>query len=321
MKFILTTLTILLIVSIAWAEAGTAVKARPILGKFKAPSVINNPKVGAAGGLLWKAALDGGCYYSCPTYDGKVVYTGTYDGDSFYAINASDGSKKWSVSGLYDIWSKPAVDSGTVFFAAASYNTFYALNTSDGSTKWKYTTSVYYPVASPAVLGDYVYFADLNGALFKLNKTTGALGWRQVVGSYGIGITRPVFNGDSLVIINTYNYTIVASRVSTGAAKWSLNTGSESEGKGVCIGNVVYFSGNAGMFALNALTGAQIWKFTFGDFNWGGCNYWNNMMFAGDYSNACYGVNATNGAQIWKFTTGGGVVFFPDIADNITSIW
>ena len=322
MKSILVTLIILLIVSFAWADAGTAVKASPILGKFVTPNVINNPNVGAAGGLLWKTNV-GSSYYNGPTYSNKIVYSGSYGGSNFTAIYAANGATKWTSTGKGNIWSKPAVDeaSGLVFFESYGNSAFYALNTSDGSTKWTYTSSVYYPVCSPAVYGDYAYFGDLNGALYKINKTTGALGWRTVLTSAGIGITRPVIHADSLVIINTYytNYSLYATRISNGSVKWSYSTGNYSEGKGVCVGNVVYTAGNAGLFANNAITGAKLWSFAWsgGGYNWGGCTYYNNMMYAGSSNYSCYGLNSSTGTQVWSFATGSSIIFLPDAVDNI----
>jgi polyvinyl alcohol dehydrogenase (cytochrome) len=61
--------------------------------------------------------------------------------------------------------------------------------------------------ANPAVDGDYLYFPDSAGYLYKVNKATGALAWKSLISTY-TGIpgdfarATPAVSGDVLILGN-----------------------------------------------------------------------------------------------------------------------
>ena len=105
--------------------------------------------------------------------------------------------------------------------------------------KWEFTTDGDV-TANPAVEGDFLYFPDSTGSLYKLNKNTGALVWKSAVSSYtrvpgDFARATPAITGDALILGNQAGRllgaaffqpepapaSVFAVDKNTGAALWS----------------------------------------------------------------------------------------------------
>ena len=85
---------------------------------------------------------------------------------------------KWHTPTDAPLAAVPIVQDGVVYAATTNFGfgSLYALNADDGEIIWQFALPGG-AIASPFVTEDAVYVAALNGTLFKLTKTTGAIIW------------------------------------------------------------------------------------------------------------------------------------------------
>lgn len=83
---------------------------------------------------------------------------------SLHAVNASDGSGKWTYSTADSIHSSPAVVDGTVYIGSND-GSLYAVNTSDGSEEWTQSTGNAIYSSSPIGGADGWAFTNRPGAV------------------------------------------------------------------------------------------------------------------------------------------------------------
>jgi len=88
----------------------------------------------------WDAPFDvrGGLLMDPIMLDDATVLIGGI-GEKLYAVNAEDGTEKWSAGGENWFWGKPAVDGGTLY-APNMDGHVYAIDAETGETLWSYDT-------------------------------------------------------------------------------------------------------------------------------------------------------------------------------------
>jgi outer membrane protein assembly factor BamB len=168
-----------------------------------------------------------GAIVSDPAISNETVYFSSYDG-YLYAIDANTGSEKWKfITNGYP--TDPAISNETIYFG--SHGSFYALD-DKGQVKWKFSTEnpkEYY--SSAAVTNSIVYFTH------SVNH-----------------------NKSELEQHDQYSYSIYAVTEKTGEVIWESEILSHPHG--LTISNkVLYFYGGDSIFAFNADTGKELWKF------------------------------------------------------------
>ncbi|RLG30032.1 hypothetical protein DRO03_05650 [Methanosarcinales archaeon] len=200
----------------------------------------------ADGGELWNftvegadpGAIGGGCAQGTPAYAGGKVYLTSWlygtDAGNVYCLDADTGALVWHQNNITDqCCGSPAIADGIVY--VTTYN-FYddgeilALDANDGSILWRQT--IERTDATPALAYGNVYvcggcagFSDLETYCF--NATTGDLAWNTTASEDGIG-------------------------------GWTVSVAVADDK--VFVGNSSRYSGCAGMFALDAVTGNVIWS-------------------------------------------------------------
>ena len=119
--------------------------------------------------LKWKFDLGSMAgQFSSPAVANGVVYVGSSDNDSVYAVNASTGAKLWSFTTGHFVHSSPAIANGVLY--AGSYDSkVYALDAATGVELWSYTTNKNV-LSAPAVVNGVLYTAseDFNVYTFDL---------------------------------------------------------------------------------------------------------------------------------------------------------
>ena len=89
-----------------------------------------------------------------------VVYVGSVDDGTLYALDAATGAKKWTYRTDSQMFSSPTVANGVVYVGSSRGNV-YALDAATGAKKWAY------PIggmdSSPAVADGVVYVGALGG--------------------------------------------------------------------------------------------------------------------------------------------------------------
>lgn len=198
---------------------------------------------------------------TAPVVSQNTVYVGE-DGGAFYAINATDGDKKWEFdpSGGLDHHSDPVIHSGRVYVRSKS-DILYALDTEQGNQLWKSNIGV----GSPLPIEDTLYIAG--DILAGLDAQNGTQKWHR----------STIETNDTAVIANDRIVSVGlmgmrAYNISGGQEIWSNPTYSfedlSSLTRPTIENEIVYFGASKGLdeyvFALDANTGTEIWSEYFG---------------------------------------------------------
>ncbi len=256
-----------------------------------------------------------------PDGTGLVVYAGDTalsgnDGGHVWAINAvdpngaADCSQKWVFDGFGDpaagSWSPPAFATDAngrplvIFGSSSPDNAVYAVDARTGGLVWRFQTKEY---AVDNDVGD------------------------------GPTISPPGVNGfaDGVVYVSGKDRIAYALNLRTGAEIWEFpmrtdapSTHSGGRSTAALVDNRVYLGDALGMYALDAVTGAKIWRSQdvgpvtqeilsapavagpAGD----------RVIFAGDLSGKVLAFSAADGSRLWTYQTGALIYGSPAIADG-----
>ena len=99
----------------------------------------------------------------------------------------------------------------------------------------------------------------------------------------------------------------------TGSEIWNYTTGKSVSSPALANGIVYFGSDNGNLYALNATTGSKIWSYTT-DSTVSSPTISDGIVYFG--SNGLYALNAITGSKIWNYTTSN-AVFSPAVAKGI----
>ncbi len=239
----------------------------------------------STGALLWTFPIYDEIRNSAPAVANGIVYVGTNQYAGYlYALNASTGALLWRHAIRGGIGSSPAVANGIVYVGR---NVLSALNATTGALLWEFSGPDF---SSPAVANGIVYVGSDN--LWALNATTGALVWES---PFGGGSSPAVVNG--VVYLGAYTGTFYALNASTGVLLWSNVIGANGDSTPVVANGVVYVN-TGSIDALDAGTGAILWTSAVGG---GAPVVANGVVYLGSGDLNTYALNASTGAVLWKY--------------------
>ena len=277
--------------------------------------------------------------YASPAVVNNVVYVGSNNG-FFYAINATDGTERWTFKETAgDIDSSAAVVGDVIYFGNYDYSV-YALDLS-GNKLWNYPTTGKI-LSSPTVVGNDLYIGTYtlngdngsasmyDGKVYALDVSTNppTLKWAPYQTGGAIHSSPAVANG--LVYITSFNNTkgdgtgdgkMYALNTSTGVLNWSIRMAGKGWSSPAVVNNVVYVGGgeDATVYALNALTGIENWKYPTG----GGTirstpAVANGVVFVGDNDGNVYAIDVSTHLPIWTNTTTNNQIYSGPVVANGT---
>jgi outer membrane protein assembly factor BamB len=201
-----------------------------------------------------------------------VALFGSID-NQVYAINLSDGSKRWAFPTRDQVWSSPAVVGDVAYVGSLDHN-LYALNVADGTLRWTFPTRDAIK-SSPVVANGVVFVGSEDHYLYAVG-TDGTLLWRYQTG--GKIDCSPVVS-DRTIYVGSGDQSVYAIDITTGILRWQGHTGGVVDGRplvadgtvyalshstGVAIGPVVGGSNSppsVGLYAFDAATGTQKWVY------------------------------------------------------------
>ncbi|MDB5230792.1 MAG: hypothetical protein JWN76_1597 [Chitinophagaceae bacterium] len=157
-----------------------------------------------SGEQLWRFATDGASIpferdendrtsiYCSPAISEGTVIIGGRDGFG-YAIDLSSGKEKWRVNHNGSWVLGTGIKDGVAYFSSGSSYFVQAVDLNTGTEKWRFKTkgAVF---SSVSITGDLLYFADIAGNIYGLNRITGNKIWMLPLG-YRIFATPVVYNG------------------------------------------------------------------------------------------------------------------------------
>lgn len=190
--------------------------------------------------LIALALVSAPAVFAQSTFHGNNSRSGIFDSPSI----RKTPSLKWQFKAGGPIISSPALSGGVLFFGSAD-SFLYAVDRSTGKEKWKFETGA--PVSSsPAVTGGTVYFTGWDGNVYALDEETGKVKWK-----FKMQYERK-FQGKHLHGQEPAQQTIPDT--------WDFFSSSPAVENGVAYVG----SGDGNVYALDATTGEQKWKFTKG---------------------------------------------------------
>lgn len=163
----------------------------------------------------------------------------------------------WSFEVQGDVTAGPVVYGGVVY-ATARTGSVYALNAFTGELIWDYSSDDWID-ASPAVSSAAVYAAGRDGRLYALDRLTGQVLWQAELSAPSA--SSPLFfNGRVYVGVGAPVRKLKAFDAATGTLLWEKQANQPLESAPSTDGRLVYYGSNSGrVYAVNAVTGLDIW--------------------------------------------------------------
>ena len=210
---------------------------------------------------------------SPPVVSGGLVLVSVADGASesgFYlsAFDARAQRELWRFATGRQVYSAPAVSDGVVYLASTD-SRLYALDAATGEEQWRFQ-AVGGSWASPVVSDGTVFFTASDGHLYALDATTGEERWRfELFGprqldanSFGRGTWLSPSVHDGTVYAGSLDWHLYAIDAATGQEKWRFKTKGAVWGSPAISDGMVYFGSNdLNLYAVDAATGVERWKF------------------------------------------------------------
>jgi eukaryotic-like serine/threonine-protein kinase len=212
-------------------------------------------------------------------FRGDAAHSGIYD-----AVGAPQTPKlKWKFQTRSSVISSPAVVAGVLYVGSNDHN-LYALDADSGALKWKFRTEGRV-AASPAVTGGVVYFGSYDGYFYAVD-VAGKQKWKfQTDGERRYAGTH-LHGADP------------AAETMPDPFDFYLSSPTVTDG-------TVYFgSGDGHVYALDAATGAQKWRFRTGDVVHASPAVADGVVYVGSWDTYFYAIDAASGKEKWSFRTG-----------------
>jgi outer membrane protein assembly factor BamB len=182
------------------------------------------------------------------------------------------------------VFSSPVVADGLVFVGSNDHF-LHAIQTATGHELWKFATDANVN-STPAVAQGVVYVLSLDGNAYAVDEHTGKLLWKfrtggesrlNLAGIYGLAPSREV-------VPDVWDFLLSSPTVE---------------------GGMVFFgSGDRNVYALDARTGKQVWKFQAGDVVHSSPAVANGVLYIGCWDGVLYALDERTGKLAWKFATG-----------------
>jgi outer membrane protein assembly factor BamB len=291
--------------------------------------------VNSSAKLLWQFKA-GGAVYSSPLPSGKSLYIGSDDG-KLYALDRQSGEVRWTFAADGPIRSTAAADGENVYLADRTGG-LYALDADDGSLQWKLAGGSdgkpldpwdYYD-SSPVLAGRTLFYGSGDHKLYAVDTKTGQVKWSYDTG-YPVRST-PAYRAGTVYVGDWFGY-LHAVDAATGKRKWAVRHESDitepAEDGGYTYyhgtiqasptvsDDVVYYgSRDSYLFARDAATGAEQWKFA-------AANSWISSSTAlrdgvlyvgGSDSKRLYAIDAASGKELWSAASDSNILASPIVS-------
>ncbi len=212
------------------------------------------PDIVAPFNELWFIRSNGGReFFSSPALVDGVLYFGCNDGN-LRAVDAANGSVKWTYATVCGICGEPAVDSTTVYFGGQD-GVIYALDRFSGSKRWSAGLG-YHVFCNTAVFSDtLIVTGNSMGTVCALDARTGEPVWDDEIGGIVLG---PV-TVDSIVVFSTENGNIVAFDTA-GERLWARDYSSQASPPSADASGVYAGFSNGAVRKFSLHDGNVIWE-------------------------------------------------------------
>ena len=169
--------------------------------------------------------------------------------------------------------SSPAVV-GDALYVGSADGRLYALGVADGNELWSFDAGSAV-ISSPAVAADLVYFGDRGNVLHALDRMDGSLAWQFPTGP---DMALP-----------------------WGNEGWDYFTSSPA----VVDGIVLFGSGDGSLYAVDATSGAQLWRYATEGRIRSSPAVSDGVVYVGSMDGSLHAVDVMSGEGLWRYDTEG----------------
>jgi len=324
---------------VRWRESlGAAVSGSPAVSRGLVFATTRRGDIvgvdAKSGAVRWRFATkapmpmpwgyESGDYFeSSPAVTEGLVIFGSRDGH-VYALDQSSGQRRWTAETTGQLWSSPAIASGRVYIGSAD-GYVYCVSLRDGSRRWRFATtgasleSSQFGFdrrtveSSPAVVNGIVYIGARDGFLYAIDADSGTLRWRFDHKTSWV-VTSPAVANGVVYAGSSDNAFVQALDAKTGAELWRTRTGGIVWSSPALSGQTVYVGDGIGrLHALDARTGTERWLFRTGESVHSSPVVNDSLVIFGSADGGVYALRTTDGAA----TARG--VFFDSTLSKATS--
>ena len=243
----------------------------PVVGS---PTLVGNTLVvGTTDGLLyaltlesderalprtaWRAFEADGKIWSAATVSNGTLYFGTLE-HTVYAVDAADGTERWSFEVGGAVVGSPLVMGGTVYVGTLDRN-IYALDAATGEQKWQFTGDNWFWAALVSD-GRTIYAATLGGTVYAID-LTGQKVWSSPAEVSGPVLAAPTILSNSLIVATDAKQ-VHQLNLLDGREEWSIGVGERVRADIVSQGERVYIIDTDGVVhALDADRRIELWTY------------------------------------------------------------
>jgi eukaryotic-like serine/threonine-protein kinase len=214
---------------------------------------------------------------SAPAIVGDTLFTVSGE-NCVYALDAGTGNEKWKFtsknkSPSFSAYAAPAVQNGVLYFVSLK-GELYAVDIESKQVRWIFQTKGFF--TTPAFDSDTAYLTIDNVGVYAIDLATGREKWNfKTKGSLG----TPIVSGEA-VYFRTEEGVLYRLEAKTGQQQLSIKVGGKDRMvypvTSVKIGtklaifeDTIFFGGEfngiSHLFAINAKTGEEKWKFKLPD--------------------------------------------------------
>jgi len=311
------------------------------VGMFRGDAAHSGTYQGGGGsivGLQWRVPTDGDVT-SSPVVVGDVVYVGSDDGH-LLALDRTTGKTRWRYDAGSPVQSSPAVGRGLVFITSRD-GVVHGVNATTGRVAWKRATGALLPFPWGHESGDRylssavpsnrsIFVGSGDGYLYNLDAATGRVTWRARTEGRIRGTPAVA---DGRVFIGSFDGRVYAFDAATGAQRWRFDTEgvklnsanfgfdrrSIQSSPSVANGTVFVGARDGFLYAVDAATGTQRWRFDH-KISWVNSSpaVSNGVVFAGSSDgHFMQAVDAATGAERWRADIGPAIIWSsPAVTDR-----
>lgn len=259
--------------------------------------------------------------YSNPQVHDNTLYFGCND-NTFYAIDANNGSELWEYQTNANIQSGSAIADSIIFFESG--NNGYALNKDTGEEIWIYINNSTqgeekiddwdYHHATPVIDDSIVYFGFGNGSILGFEIATGNIKVQASSQDSTAIRTTPVIN-DGILYFGDWDGRAYAFDIAANEIIWNRKTyvglppyetfGMLNTKMIVYDSLLIMGARNPRIYALNAYTGSPEWFYQVSDGGWisGDPTIKNDTLYIGSSdSHKLFALDVHTGDLFWDYS-------------------
>ena len=212
------------------------------------------------GKRLWKFETGGEIYSSAAVVDGRIIF-GSYD-NYLYCLN-SDGTRAWRYATQGYVHCAPAVVEGVTFIAGCDEH-LRTIDIKTGEQRHELKLDTYL-IASPAIVGDFLYVGTYASEVVAVNWRTQEVAWRYATKNGDFPFHSSAAVTDKMVVVGSRDKQIHAVDRTTGKGIWTFPTRAKVDSSPVIVESRVFVGSNDNnLYELDLTTGKERWRFNAG---------------------------------------------------------